>query len=206
MLIVHHLVGSQSERIVWLCEELAIPYELVRYQPEPSGFAPPAYKALHHAGTAPVINDGALALAESCAVIDYIVAKYGNGRLTLKPDHQDFARFLYWYHYTDGTLMPGFLAMMGGSTVEVPLRERVNRGMAALEAHFAAGHPWLAGDTFTVADIMLLFPLTVLRGHVALDLSACPDLKAYLRRVAARPAFLAARAKADPDPRPLQLD
>ena len=107
MLTVHHLGKSQSERIVWLCEELEIPYELKRYDRDPvTRLAPPEYKALHPIGAAPVITDGDLVLAESGAVIEYIVAKHGNGRLALAADHPDFAQFLYWFHFANGTLQP----------------------------------------------------------------------------------------------------
>src|SRR3954452_66527 len=107
MLTVHHLGKSQSERIVWLCEELGIPYELKRYARDPvSMLAPADYKALHPIGAAPVLTDGGLVLAESGAVLDYIIAKYGNGRLTLKPDHPDFASYLYWLHFANGSLQP----------------------------------------------------------------------------------------------------
>ena len=92
MLTVHHLGKSQSERIVWLCEELGIPYDLKLYDRDPvTRLAPPEYKALHPLGAAPVITDGDVVLAESGAIIEYIVAKYGNGRLVLAADHPDFA-------------------------------------------------------------------------------------------------------------------
>lgn len=105
MLTVHHLGKSQSERIVWLCEELAIPYELKLYDRDPvTRLAPPAYKALHPIGAAPVITDGDLVMAESGAIIEYIVARYGNRRLVLPPDHPDFAQFVYWFHFANGTL------------------------------------------------------------------------------------------------------
>ena len=97
MLTVHHLGKSQSERIVWLCEELGVPYELKRYTRDPATILAPAeYKALHPIGAAPVITDGELVLAESGAVVDYIVAKYGNARLVLGPTDPAFAQFLYW--------------------------------------------------------------------------------------------------------------
>lgn len=107
MLTVHHLGKSQSERIVWLCEELEIPYQLKRYARDSvTMLAPPDYKALHPIGAAPVISDGDLVLAESAAVVDYIIARYGDGRLALRPDHPDFAPFLYWFHFANGTLQP----------------------------------------------------------------------------------------------------
>lgn len=200
MLTVHHLGISQSDRIVWLCEELGIPYELVRYERDSvTRLAPAAYKALHPSGTAPVITDDGLTLAESGAIIDYIVAKHGGGRLALTIDHPDFVRYLYWYHFANGSLMPSFMMLMAEGEMAKIMRVRADRNLAALEAHFAEGHAWLAGDAFTVADIMTLFPLTTMRAFVPIDLSPYPNLQAYIRRVAARPAFQAAMRKADPD-------
>src|SRR5438270_1486422 len=103
MLTVHHLGKSQSERIVWLCEELGIPYELKCYARAPL-LAPPEYKALHPIGAAPVITDGELVLAESGAIVQYITSRYGAGRLALTDGHPHFAAFLYWFHFANGTL------------------------------------------------------------------------------------------------------
>src|SRR5689334_17661004 len=103
MLTVHHLGKSQSERIVWLCEELGIEYELKRYPRSPV-LAPPEYKALHPIGAAPVITDGDLVLAESGAIVEYILSRYANGRLALTYSHPDFAQYLYWFHFANGTL------------------------------------------------------------------------------------------------------
>jgi glutathione S-transferase len=200
MLTVHHLGVSQSDRIVWLCEELGIPYNLVRYERDPvTRLAPAAYKALHPSGTAPVITDDGLVLAETGAIIDYIVAKYGDGRLTLPVDDPSFADFLYWYHVGNGSLMPGMMMLRGDGEMASIMRQRVDRNLAALESRLAEGHSWLAGDDFTVADIMILFPLTTMRSFVALDLSPYPNIRAYLHRVVDRPAFRQAKAKADPE-------
>ncbi|WP_321818692.1 MULTISPECIES: glutathione S-transferase [unclassified Paraburkholderia] len=202
MLTVHHLGSSQSERIVWLCEELDIPYELVRYDRDPvTRLAPAAYKALHLSGTAPIITDGGLTLAESGAVIDYIVAKHGDGRLKLHADHPDFARFLYWYHFANGSLMPSLMVLMdgGGGAIAGIMRDRAVRYLDALEAYFADGHLWLAGTDFTIADIMIMFPLTGMRAFIPVDLSSYSNLSAYLRRVVNRPAFRSAMAKAEPN-------
>src|SRR5260221_7509662 len=104
MLTVHHLGRSQSERIVWLCEELGIDYELKRYERDPvTRLAPPEYKALHPIGTAPVISDGNLVLGESGAIIEYILAKHGGGRLARREGHPEFAKYLYWLHYANGS-------------------------------------------------------------------------------------------------------
>src|SRR5215467_9726718 len=113
MLTVHHLCKSQSERIVWLCEELEIPYELKRYTRDAvTMLAPPDYKALHPIGAAPVITDGDLVLAESGAVVEYIIAKYGQGRLALRAGDPDFAQYLYWFHFANGTLQAALGRLM----------------------------------------------------------------------------------------------
>src|SRR6201985_1355230 len=113
MLTVNHLVKSQAERIVWLCEELDIPYELKRYTRDAvTMLAPPEYKALHPIGAAPVITDGDLVLAESGAIVDYIMAKYGKGRLTPTASDPGFAQFLYWFHFANGTLQAAMGRLM----------------------------------------------------------------------------------------------
>jgi glutathione S-transferase len=148
MLTVHHLGKSQSERIVWLCEELAIPYELKRYARDAKTMlAPPDYKALHPIGAAPVITDGDIVLAESGAVVEYIVARYGNGRLTLRADHPDFAQFLYWFHFTNGTLQAnmGRLMMLtrlkpaSDNPVLLATKARVDRAFDLVDAR-TCGH------------------------------------------------------------------
>jgi glutathione S-transferase len=106
MITVHHLGVSQSERVVWLCEELGFPYELKTYARESNGAAPPAYKALHPQGTAPIITDGSLALAETGAIMDYILARHGGGRLTVDPQAPNFADYLYWLHFGNGFFLP----------------------------------------------------------------------------------------------------
>src|ERR1700752_776809 len=113
MLTVHHLGKSQSERIVWLCEELEIPYELKRYtRDKMTLLAPPDYKALHPMEAAPVVTDGNLVLAESGAIVQYIIVKYGGVRLMLRTDDPDFADFLYWFHFANSTLQPSLGRLM----------------------------------------------------------------------------------------------
>src|SRR4051812_45645578 len=130
MLTVHHLGKSQSERIVWLCEELEIPYELKRYARDASTMlAPLDYKALHPIGSAPVITDGGLVLAESGAIVDYIAIKYGQGRLRLGPDDRGFADFLYWLHFANGTLQAGMGRMMMLNRFNLPQDNPVLRMM-----------------------------------------------------------------------------
>src|SRR5882757_5521825 len=171
MLTVHHLGKSQSERIVWLCEELEIPYQLKRYARDPvTMLAPADYKALHPVGTAPVITDGELVLAESGAVVDYIIARYGNGRLALKPDHPDYAQFLYWFHLANGTLQAQMgrnmilnrLKLAADNPMLLATRTRVDRSFELIDAR-VCDVKYLAGYAFTAADIMIGFSLTTMR-------------------------------------------
>jgi glutathione S-transferase len=205
VLIVHHLHKSQSERIVWLCEELGIDYELVCHDRAPSGAAPPDYKAMHPIGIAPIIQDGDATLAESGAIVDYILAKYGHGKLAAAPDDRSFADYLYWLHFANGTLQPltGRLMMLHrlALTAENPVAA-ASFGRSALVFQFIDDHlanaTWLAGDAFTAADVMSVFSFTTMRYYVPIDLKPYPHILAYLARVAARPAYQRAMEKGDP--------
>ena len=206
MLTVHHLGKSQSERIVWLCEELEIPYELKCYARDPVTILAPAdYKALHPIGAAPVITDGDLVLAESAAVVDYILAKYGDGRLVLRPDHPDFAAFLYWYHFANGTLQPNMgrnmilnrLKLSPDNPLLLATKARVDRAFDLVEAR-AGEAEYLAGSAFTAADIMMGFSLTTMRYFLPYDLKRCPNIVGYLARIGRRPAYRRAMEKGDP--------
>ena len=210
-MIVHHLGKSQSERIVWLCEELGIPYDLRVYDRDPvTRLAPPEYKALHPIGAAPVITDGNVVLAESGAIIEYIVAKYGKGRLTLAPDHPDFAQFLYWFHFANGTLQPATGRSMILSRLRLPddnpilraMKGRLDLALGLVEARLAKA-TFLAGSEFTTADIMIVFTLTTMRLFLPFDLAPYPAILAYLQRIGARPAYRRALQKGDPDMAPL---
>jgi glutathione S-transferase len=207
MLIVHHLHRSQSDRIVWLCEELGLPYELKLYDRERSGAAPPAYKALHGFGTAPVIQDGDLVLGESGAIIEYLCRKHGDGRLTVEPDAPNFPNYLYWLHFGNSSFLPAVMMALvpafpipGVSETE---RERLRRSRFDRAFDMADQRlgemPYFAGPHFTAADIMMVFPLTRSRLSVPKDISGFPNLLAYLQRIGARPAFQRACQKSDPD-------
>ncbi len=209
MLTIHHLGISQSDRVVWLCEELEIPYGFVRYERTAVNLTPPAYRALHPSGTAPVITDGDVTLAESGAITEYIIAKYGKGRLAVGPDSPDFADYLYWMHYANGSFMAGGILKFCLGVLEVdPVNETVRdintryaRGFDMVERHLAA-KPYLAGKEFTAADIIMLFPLTTMRLFTPLDLASFPNIRAYLQRIGARPALQRMIAKIAPDPAP----
>jgi glutathione S-transferase len=206
MLIVHHLGKSQSERIVWLCEELGIPYELKHtVRDRVTMLAPADYKALHPIGSAPVIVDGDLVLAESGAIVEYITAKYGNGRLALSASHPDFASFLYWFHFANGTLQANMgrlmilnrLKLAEDNPMLLATRARVDRAFDLVEARTREAD-YLAGEEFTTADIMMGFSLTTMRYFQPYDLKRCPNITAYLARIGARPAYRRAMEKGDP--------
>lgn len=203
MLIVHHLGKSQSERIVWLCEELEIPYELKHYARAPV-MAPEDYRALHPIGSAPVITDGDVTLAESGAVVDWIIAKHGDGRLSVPKDDPAFADYLYWFHFSNGTLQPAFMRLMVSSRFNPPEdhpalklgQQRMQRILGLMDARLSKV-PYLAG-AFSAADIMTVFSLTTMRHFQPYDLAPYPCIQQYLVRISARPAYQRAMLKGDP--------
>jgi glutathione S-transferase len=206
MLIVHHLGKSQSERVVWLCEELEIPYELKCYARDARTMLAPAdYKALHSIGSAPVIDDDGLVLAESGAIVEYIVAKYGKGRLTLGADDPDFAQFLYWFHFANGTLQANMgrlmilnrLKLADDNPILLASKARVDRAFELVEARTGEAD-YLAGHAFTTADIMMGFSLTTMRYFQPYDLARWANITSYLARIGARPAYRRAMEKGDP--------
>ena len=211
MLTVHHLGKSQSERVVWLCEELAVPYELKRYQRDPvTILAPPEYKALHPSGAAPVITDGDLVLAESGAVVEYLIAKHGGGRLARSADHPEFADYLYWFHFANGTLQPNMgrnmvlrrLGLADDNPTLVAMRGRLLHALAMVEARLGTV-AYFAGGELTAADVMAVFSLTTMRYFMPINLAPHPNILAYLGRVGGREAYRTAMRKGDPDMIPL---
>jgi glutathione S-transferase len=204
MLTVHHLPKSQSERIVWLCEELGIPYELKRYVRD-GGKAPPEYKALHPCQTAPTITDDGLALGETGAIFDYILTKYGKGKLTVAPGSPDYAQYLFWLHYAIGTFHPRsvtLLALTSCGAADSPMgrafAEQLDRAHQMMEKRLGEAD-YLGGSELTAADIMTVFTVVAMRQALKRDLGPYPNIRAYLKRIAARPANQRASAKAEPD-------
>ena len=211
MLTVHHLGRSQSERIVWLCEELGIDYELKRYERDPvTRLAPPEYKALHPIGTAPVITDGELVLGESGAIIEYIIGKYGRGRLVRQASHPEFASYLYWLHYANGSFQALLHRTLVARRLEPPpehrilldLQARLDRTLDFINRRLGEAD-YLAGGELTAADIMMVFSLTTMRTFTAYDLKPYPQILAYLRRIGAREAYQRAMRKGDPGMTPV---
>lgn len=207
MLTIYHLTTSRSERIVWLMEELGLPYRLETFVRTPAIVAPEALKQVHPLGRAPVIRDGDVVLAESGAIVEYIVARHGGGRLSVAPDAADFPRYLYWLHYAEGSLM---LQLLREWTLErmlpdadaapgmARIRDATRQHLTMVEAHLAQ-FPYFAGAAFTAADVMMVFAFTTLQRFRTLDLGPFPALRAYLARIAERPAYRRAMAVAGPE-------
>jgi glutathione S-transferase len=208
MLIVHHLGVSQSERIVWLCEELELDYELRRYDRDPPGrgLAPAAYKALQPHGTAPVITDGDVVLPESGAIMEYILGRYGAGQLVIGPDADNFAEYLFWFHFANATLLPNQMAATlsdaDDSARGLFLRARSDRAWSMVETRLGQAR-YFAGDVFTAADIIMGFGLTTMRVFFPRDLTPYPNILRYLKVIGERPAYQRAMQKGDPELAPV---
>jgi len=172
--------------------------------------APPEYKALHPLGAAPVITDGDVVLAESAAIIEYITARHGKGRLVLPADHPDFAQFLYWFHFANGTLQPatgrnmilGRLSLPADNPLLRAMKGRLDLALGLVEARLGKVE-YFAGRDFTTADIMIVFTLTTMRYFLPFDLAPYSAILAYLQRIGKRDAYQRAMRKGDPDMAPL---
>jgi len=205
VITIYHLSSSRSERIVWLMEELGLDYKLEVFQREANGAAPRPMKAIHALGKAPMIRDGATVLAESGAIVDYIVHRHAGGRLAVQPTAPGYARYIYWLHFAEGSLMSLMLIALVLSRVpeasESPVRarvlERMKQMLAFVDAELASVS-YFAGAEFTAADVMMTFPFTTMRHFLSYDLAPYANILAYLKRIEARPAYAKAMAVAGP--------
>ena len=205
MLTVHHLRLSQSERIVWLCEELGIDYDLKLYtRRTDNNLAPDEYKALHPMGIAPVITDGDLVLGESGAIIDWIVAKHApDTPLVPSADDPDFADHLFFYHWANATFMTnGLMALVAtrmteGGKLPPFVADRMAKSWAIVEKRLGEAD-YFGGARLTTADIMMGFQLTTSRAMSGMPIDGMPNLKAYLQRIGERPAYRHAMEKCEP--------
>jgi glutathione S-transferase len=192
MLKVHHLNNSRSQRILWLLEELGTPYEIVKYQRmAPLPMAPPELKQVHPLGKSPVITDGDRTIAESGAIVEYILDRYGKGRLKPAPGSPDYWRYVEWMHYAEGSAMlPLLLALYAGFIGDgaAPLRpyidDQIANHFSYMETALGDRH-FFVGEDLTGADIQLLFVLEAAGERLA----AFPQLVAYRDRMHARPAY-----------------
>ena len=204
MITIYHLETSRSERIVWLMEELGLEYRLEAFQRESTGAAPPPMKEIHVLGKAPIIRDGETILAESGAIVDYIVHRHAHGRLAVQPQAPQYARYIYWLHFAEGSLMSLMLIALVLSRIpeasESPVRKRILDRMAKMlafvDAELGRG-PYFAGPDFTAADVMMVFPFTTMRRFLDYDLAPYANILAYLGRIEARPAYRKAMALAN---------
>lgn len=216
MIVVHHLNFSRSQRVLWLLEELALPYEIRHYQRnESTMLAPPELRQVHPLGKSPVITDGELTLAESGAILEYLVERQGSS-LAPAPGSPDRARYLYWLHYPEGSLMPPlFLKLLFDRIERAPVpfflkfvtrrigtqgREtyvlpQLRRHLDFIEGELAQ-RTWIAGEAFTAADIQMSYPLEAAEKRFGFD--AHPRVREYLGRLRARPAYQRAQERGGP--------
>ena len=194
MLVVHHLNDSRSQRILWLLEELEVPYEIKAYARDAATrLAPPELKAVHPLGKSPVLSDGGRMYIESGAILDYIVRTYGKGRLAPAESSPDYQRYVEWMHFAEGSAMlPVMLKLYVSRLGETgaPLLPRIHgeieNNFGFLDAELA-GRDYFVGDDLTMADIQLSFPIQAAR--MLYTLEKFPNLAAFLQRVQARPAY-----------------
>ena len=210
MVIVHHLNNSRSQRLLWLLEELGVLYDIKRYQRDPKTMlAPPELRQIHPLGKSPVITDGDVTLAESGAIMEYVVEKFGRGRLIPKPGTPEKLRYIYWMHFAEGSAMPPLLMkLILDRMMKAPLLVRpvakaiankvktsfvepnIRRQLDFMEGELGRS-TWFAGDEFTAADIQMSFPLEAASARGGLDASR-PKLMEFLARIHAREAYRAA--------------
>ena len=218
MIVVHHLNNSRSQRVLWLLEELGLPYEVKRYERDPETMlAPAALRKVHPLGKSPVITDGAQTVAESGAIVEYLVDRHGHGRLAPAPGTPERLRYTYWLHYAEGSAMPPLLLKLVFDRVESAPMPFFARGIARvitrrvkssfIEPQIAqhldylegelAKTTWFAGAEFSAADIQMSFPIEAAATRAGLG-STRPQLKAFLKRIHARPAYQRALERGGP--------
>lgn len=209
MIVVHHLNNSRSQRVLWLLEELGLPYEIRRYQRDAKTMlAPPELRQVHPLGKSPVISDGATTVAESGAIVEYLVERHGGGRLVPAPGTPERLRYIYWLHYAEGSAMPPLLLKLifgridkgpmpffvrpvaraiAGKALSGFVQPQIDRHLDYMESELGRS-PWFAGDAFTAADVQMSFPLEAARARGGLDRTR-PRLMAFLEAIHARPAY-----------------
>jgi len=212
VLVVHHLNNSRSQRILWLLEELEVPYEIRRYQRDAKTMlAPPELLAVHPLGKSPVITEGDLTLAESGAIVEYVVARHGRGRLVPPLGSPEKIRYCHWLHFAEGSAMPPLVMKLVFDRLEkapMPffakpiaraiaakvkgsfIQPNIDRNLAYLEAELGRSE-WFAGDEFTAADVQMSFPVEASAASAGFG-AKYPNLRRFLDRIHARPAYVRA--------------
>jgi len=221
MIVVHHLNNSRSQRVLWLLEELGVPYEIKKYQRNPKTMlAPPELLQVHPLGKSPVITDEGNTLAESGAIIEYLLARFGpgnQGRLKPEPGTPEALRFTYWLHFAEGSAMPPLLLKLifdripkspmpffvkpiakgiSAKVLALMVEPNLKRQLDFMEAELGKSE-WFAGSEFSAADIQMSFPVEASAQRAGLDASR-PKLMAWLKRIHARPAYRRALERGGP--------
>ena len=219
MIVVHHLNNSRSQRVLWLLEELGVPYEVQKYQRDAKTMLAPAeLTRVHPLGKSPVLTNGAITVAESGAIVEYLLENYGAGRLVPPPGTESRRRFTYWLHFAEGSAMPPLLLKLifdrigsgqgmpffvapvakgiAGKVKALMIEPNLKRQLDFMESELERSE-WFAGDEFSAADIQMSFPVEAAAQRAGLDASR-PKLMAYLKRIHARPAYQRALARGGP--------
>ena len=217
MIIVHHLNNSRSQRVLWMLEELGLPYEVKRYERDKkSQLAPPELKAIHPLGKSPVLDDGAVRVAETGAVVEYLLETYGQGRLSAAKGTAEARRLTYWLHYAEGSAMTplllklvfsalpqrspflvrGVVKAVAGKVQDGFIDPQIASHIAYWEAELSKSE-WFAGDAFSAADIMMSFPLEAAASRAPYD-SDKAHIKAFVQKIHARPAYQRALERGGP--------
>ena len=209
MIVVHHLNNSRSQRVLWLLEELGLAYDIKLYERDKKTMlAPPELRKIHPLGKSPVVTDGDLTLAESGAIVEYLVERYGDGCLAPPREEPAYLRYRYWLHYAEGSLMPLLLLKLVFDKIETTpmpffvkpianaisskakssfIMPQIDTHLDYLEAELSKG-AWFVGDEFTAADVQMSFPIEAAAARGGLGASR-PRLMDYLQRMHARPAY-----------------
>lgn len=217
MITVHHLNNSRSHRVLWLLEELGVPYEVKRYQREASLRAPAALRAIHPLGKSPTITDDDRTVAESGAILEYLVERHGQGRLVPAVGTPQHLRYRYWMHYAEGSLMPPLVLMLifrqmprqpmpalarpvvralANTAIDTFVQPQIHQHLTFVEGELAKTE-WFAGGEFTAADIQMSFPVEAAAARGGLDATR-PHLWSYLQSIRERPAYKRAIEKGGP--------
>ena len=218
MIVVHHLNNSRSQRVLWLLEELAVPYEIKKYERNAQTMlAPPELQKVHPLGKSPVLTDGDVTVAESGAIIEYLVERYGNGRLAPAIGTPERLRWRYWMHFAEGSAMPPLLLKLifdkvesspmpffvkpiakaiSGKVKAAMITPNLKRQLDFMEGELSKSE-WFVGDEFSAADVQMSFPIEAAAQRAGLDASR-PKLMGYLKRIHARPAYRRALERGGP--------
>jgi glutathione S-transferase len=204
MLTLYHLKNSRSERILWLLEELGLDYAIERFDRDPTFRAPAAMREVHGLGKSPILRDGDELIAESGAIVDYLVTRHGGGRLAPRHGDPAWGRYVFWLHFAEGSLMPWLTMELLLTSGMVPgvdpgplgpmLQQELARYLQWVDADMA-GRAFAAGDAFSAADVMLAYALEFAHGRH--HLAATKHLVPYLERMTARDAYRRAKQKAE---------